>query len=333
MFHTLTVEPYTSYLRILHQVASIIPGLGHAAWRGKCIYQLWKPHLTLCVHSSPPMTIIWNFSRKTSGNTIGLLLSHRWVWWDHSINKGQGQPVFWICGELCHKSGALVPSSNNPPWYAQLYIYEPRVILESCMVQNQSLSQNIMQGFRICSFNTISMHISSNMLMKYFVIMMAPFKMQKFIFVLCLGSINGYTIFQLQMKLPWFCWVHNPKHLAISYFATVMDHYIRLVTSILPMLLFNIRSSFLGVKWMARPVLHEDTQQCERQLWHAQQHQEKQNEHGLSNVWPTHESQESRWLNLCHFVTFASIASIFTQKNLVSFYTLYRWHVCLTWSK
>jgi hypothetical protein len=84
--------------------------------------------------------------------------------------------------------------------------------------------------------------------MKYFVITTALLKMQKFVFVLHLGSINGDTIFQLQMKSPWFCRVHNPEHLAISYFATVMDRYIRLVTSILPMLRFNTRSSSLGVK-------------------------------------------------------------------------------------
>ena len=67
---------------------------------------------------------------------------------DHSINHGCGQPVFQICGELCHRSGALVPSGDKPPQYAQLYVYEPRAALQSRMAQNQSLSEIIMHGLQ-----------------------------------------------------------------------------------------------------------------------------------------------------------------------------------------
>ena len=64
------------------------------------------------------------------------------------INCGHGQPVFRICGELCHRSGALVPSGDKPPQYAQLYVYEPRAALQSRMAQNQSLSEIIMHGLQ-----------------------------------------------------------------------------------------------------------------------------------------------------------------------------------------
>ena len=67
---------------------------------------------------------IWKYNQALAFTSLGVME-------DHSINQGRGQPVFRICGELCHKSGALVPSSDNPPRYAQLYIYEPRAALES----------------------------------------------------------------------------------------------------------------------------------------------------------------------------------------------------------
>lgn len=42
---------------------------------------------------------------------------------DHSVNQGRGPPVFRICGELHHRSGALVPTGTHPASHAQLYIY------------------------------------------------------------------------------------------------------------------------------------------------------------------------------------------------------------------
>ena len=61
---------------------------------------------------------IWKYNRALAFTSLG-------VTEDHSINRGGGLPVFRICGELCHNSGALVPSGDKPPRYAQLYIYEP----------------------------------------------------------------------------------------------------------------------------------------------------------------------------------------------------------------
>ena len=84
---------------------------------------------------------IWKYNCALAFTSLG-------VNEDHSINCGRGQPVFQICGELCHRSSALVPSGDKPPQYAQLYIYEPRAALESRMAQNQSLSQNVMRGLQ-----------------------------------------------------------------------------------------------------------------------------------------------------------------------------------------
>ena len=61
---------------------------------------------------------IWKYNHALDFTSLG-------VNEDHSINCGCSQPVFQICGELCHRSGALVPSGDKPPQYAQLYIYEP----------------------------------------------------------------------------------------------------------------------------------------------------------------------------------------------------------------
>ena len=61
---------------------------------------------------------IWKYNCTLAFTSLGVNK-------DNSINHGCGQPVFQICGELCHRSGALVPSGDKPPQYAQLYIYEP----------------------------------------------------------------------------------------------------------------------------------------------------------------------------------------------------------------
>ncbi|KAF9538616.1 hypothetical protein CPC08DRAFT_738836 [Agrocybe pediades] len=84
---------------------------------------------------------IWKYNRALAFTSLG-------VTEDHSINRGRGQPVFKICGELCHQAGSLLPDGDKPPRYAQLYIYEPRAALESRMQQNPSLSRTTMQGLQ-----------------------------------------------------------------------------------------------------------------------------------------------------------------------------------------
>ncbi|KAJ7315484.1 hypothetical protein DFH08DRAFT_626380, partial [Mycena albidolilacea] len=64
---------------------------------------------------------------------------------DHSINNGGGPPIFRIHGELCHRSGALLPSPGMQPTYAQLYIYKPRVALDHRMQNNNNLRRDTME--------------------------------------------------------------------------------------------------------------------------------------------------------------------------------------------
>ena len=84
---------------------------------------------------------IWKYNHALAFTLLGMNK-------DHSINCGCTQPVFQICEELCHRSGALVPSGDKPLQYAQLYIYESQAALQSQMAQNQSLSEIIMHGLQ-----------------------------------------------------------------------------------------------------------------------------------------------------------------------------------------
>jgi hypothetical protein len=55
---------------------------------------------------------------------------------DGTVNSGRGPYVFRIGGELCHFVGSLLPTQSAQPTYAQLYIYDPRVALDTCMRRN-----------------------------------------------------------------------------------------------------------------------------------------------------------------------------------------------------
>jgi hypothetical protein len=55
---------------------------------------------------------------------------------DHSINRGNGPPVFHIQGELAHWSGTLLPEPGHSPVYAQLYIYDPSTAVGYRMANN-----------------------------------------------------------------------------------------------------------------------------------------------------------------------------------------------------
>ncbi len=55
---------------------------------------------------------------------------------DHSINQGNGPPVFRIQGELAHWSGTLLPEPGHSPVYAQLYIYDPSTAVGYRMANN-----------------------------------------------------------------------------------------------------------------------------------------------------------------------------------------------------
>ena len=65
---------------------------------------------------------------------------------DHSMNENcQGQPVFRIQGELCHRIGPLFPNENHPPTYAQLYFYDTHAALEYCCRQNLGLNSDTLR--------------------------------------------------------------------------------------------------------------------------------------------------------------------------------------------
>ncbi|KAJ6490984.1 hypothetical protein C8R45DRAFT_825969, partial [Mycena sanguinolenta] len=64
---------------------------------------------------------------------------------DHAINNGRGSPIFRIHGELCHRSGALLPAPGHTPTYAQFYIHEPRAALDYRMLNNPTLRRDTME--------------------------------------------------------------------------------------------------------------------------------------------------------------------------------------------
>ena len=57
-------------------------------------------------------------------------------------------PVFRICGELYHNSGALLPEEGEIPRYAQIYVYEPLEALGHRMSNNLDLDAGIMEALQ-----------------------------------------------------------------------------------------------------------------------------------------------------------------------------------------
>ena len=57
---------------------------------------------------------------------------------DRSV-LGHGPPVFRIHGELRHLSGSLLPEETAPPFYSQLYIYDPHAAYQYRISQNKTL--------------------------------------------------------------------------------------------------------------------------------------------------------------------------------------------------
>lgn len=43
---------------------------------------------------------------------------------DHSLNKGNGPPIFRLHGQNYHLIGSMLPKDGCPPKFAQLYIYD-----------------------------------------------------------------------------------------------------------------------------------------------------------------------------------------------------------------
>jgi hypothetical protein len=84
---------------------------------------------------------MWKYNRAFAFTSVG-------VQEDHAVNARPGPPVFRICGELYHRSGALVPEGEQTPTYAQLYIYEPREALQHRISNNADLDPQILQNLQ-----------------------------------------------------------------------------------------------------------------------------------------------------------------------------------------
>lgn len=84
---------------------------------------------------------MWKYNRAFAFTSIG-------VQEDYSINERAGPPVFCICGELYHRSGALVPEEQQIPRYAQLYIYEPREALRHRITNNADLNAHTLESLQ-----------------------------------------------------------------------------------------------------------------------------------------------------------------------------------------
>jgi len=88
-------------------------------------------------------------SVTTSGNTV-LAFTSVGVTEDIGVNS-RGAWVFRILGQLSHYSGALVPPVGRAPFYAQLYLYDPRQALQQRMTRdrNDGLREDTMASLQL----------------------------------------------------------------------------------------------------------------------------------------------------------------------------------------
>ncbi|EAU91301.2 hypothetical protein CC1G_13042 [Coprinopsis cinerea okayama7 len=93
---------------------------------------------------------IWKYNRTFLFTSLG-------VQQDHSVNRGNGPPVFRISGELHHNSGALMAPAGMVPRYSQLFILEPNASLTIRQQQNTDLNSHILQGYNVN--NDVSVHL------------------------------------------------------------------------------------------------------------------------------------------------------------------------------
>ena len=82
---------------------------------------------------------IWEYNRSLSFMFLG-------VKENHSVNNGNGQPVFRISGELHHYSGDLESSDGKLARYSQLYMLDGPGALDAQLAQNVQLNQVTMNS-------------------------------------------------------------------------------------------------------------------------------------------------------------------------------------------
>ncbi len=65
---------------------------------------------------------------------------------DESVTRSSGPYCFKIHGELCHLSGALLPTEGRNPIYAQIYIYDPAEQLNFRLHNNPNDCNAVVMG-------------------------------------------------------------------------------------------------------------------------------------------------------------------------------------------
>ncbi|XP_050126253.1 uncharacterized protein LOC126603446 [Malus sylvestris] len=86
---------------------------------------------------------------------------------DHSINDGSSPYIFKISGQVCQLMGSLLPTDNEPPKFAQLYVYDTynevqnRLRAFNSQGNNRNLDSSIVQEL-------IKMFDECNQLVKFF---------------------------------------------------------------------------------------------------------------------------------------------------------------------
>jgi len=73
---------------------------------------------------------------------------------DTSYNTGRGPPTFRIHGQTHHLIGSLLHMPNNPPKFAQLYIYDTDNEINNGLSQNPSVFILILHLLKI-SFSNV----------------------------------------------------------------------------------------------------------------------------------------------------------------------------------
>ncbi|KAF9472798.1 hypothetical protein BDN70DRAFT_909035 [Pholiota conissans] len=94
---------------------------------------------------------MWKYNRAFAFTSLGVSEDDTINWTqpdEHGHSRPKGPPVFRICKELYHRSGALLPDEGKIAIYSQLYIYEPRAALETRAKNNPTLDPVILRDLQ-----------------------------------------------------------------------------------------------------------------------------------------------------------------------------------------
>ncbi|RPD82884.1 hypothetical protein L226DRAFT_425085, partial [Lentinus tigrinus ALCF2SS1-7] len=85
---------------------------------------------------------IWQYNSAFAFVSLGVSVDERINRHDHA---NPAPYVFRIHGELCHRTGSLLPGPGRAPRYAQTYIYDPRTALDERHRRNTNLSLPLLE--------------------------------------------------------------------------------------------------------------------------------------------------------------------------------------------